>query len=991
MSNTRKRFTTRAAAGAVASALVLPGLVSAVPASAAALFETERLQGADRYGTAADAALTAFPDGADTVVVASGEVFPDALAGSFVAGLESAPILLTRAGDLPDQTAAAIETLGATNVILLGGPARVSAAVQAELATLAGGADNVRRIAGANRYGTAAMVAAESDETAADERVAFLATGETAADALAVGPLAYAAGIPILLTAPNGLPAETAAAMRDLGIDRVVPIGGTAAISDAVLAALPQGVQVEERLQGANRRATAVAVANFAVEELGFDETGVVIANGDSFADALSVAPLAGQSGFPLLLTAGPGNLGAEAQAYLTANQATLVNGFVAGGPAAVSTEAVTAIETAAGAANPGEGPEEPEEPTNAVTITNATTVQPGGTLTGTVTGNPQSVTVSGCGFTAGTAVTMGANGALTFPALPASQAAGNCTLTFTITPTGGGQAITQTVTVNVQAAPGVTVRPELVSAAIVSTTPMETATQTNPAGTVVRYTFDENVASAAGATAGLFRLYNADGTPAAEVDPGATGASVTFSGNAVSVLFPALQTAESVGNITLGTVTAGAVADTTGLLNPIGDAPLGTAGGGNTALPAGVTNAPDLVSISAPRATATANEVAVDFTFDEAAFVTMATTAANFALVLTDNTEVVATSAPAPGSAPGDAPAGTRTVVGGNQTTTLTLIFTNPTPAGATAPTPLTSSNIARASIAAGSVSDAGTEGNTNVLQVAEVANGGNTSAPDLVSVQLRPATTTTGADQAIFTFDQPVQNPTSASFGLYSTGTTTAGPAPRTGSTTPAAVVNTADPRQVLVTFETGTAATAVGGFVLDNAVTAGNVGEVPGTATNQQDEVGVANQATGAMRTPGQTAGPDLMSVTLSQGQNEFGTATEFQATFTFDEALLATGTAPTPANFQLVLADGTILTGATGAAFVPPAAGATTTNAVVVTGFTTNATGTPAATSAQIGAATLGTVTAGAATEATGGAATNPEGASRTTGGTGTPQS
>ena len=58
--------------------------------------------------------------------------------------------------------------------------------------------------------------------------------GEGFADALTAGPLAYNNEFPILLTAPGSLRAETDAALADLGIDHVIIVGGTAAVSQAV-------------------------------------------------------------------------------------------------------------------------------------------------------------------------------------------------------------------------------------------------------------------------------------------------------------------------------------------------------------------------------------------------------------------------------------------------------------------------------------------------------------------------------------------------------------------------------------------------------------------------------------------------------------------------------------------------------------------------------------------------------------------------------------
>lgn len=59
--------------------------------------ELTRLSGITRYDTMSRIADTAFPDTASTVVIASGENYPDALAASGFAGVKDSPILMTDA------------------------------------------------------------------------------------------------------------------------------------------------------------------------------------------------------------------------------------------------------------------------------------------------------------------------------------------------------------------------------------------------------------------------------------------------------------------------------------------------------------------------------------------------------------------------------------------------------------------------------------------------------------------------------------------------------------------------------------------------------------------------------------------------------------------------------------------------------------------------------------------------------------------------------
>jgi hypothetical protein len=96
-------------------------------------------------------------------------------------------------------------------------------------------------------------------------------------------------------------------------------------------------------------------------------------------------------------------------------------------------------------------------------------------------------VTFTGCGFT--TPQTVGADDNATTAgrqftiAVPGAQEVGNCDVTFTLTPTGGGAAVTQVVRVNVTARRPAPRRPPVRAdaAAIVSTTPTNLATVANP------------------------------------------------------------------------------------------------------------------------------------------------------------------------------------------------------------------------------------------------------------------------------------------------------------------------------------------------------------------------------------------------------------------------------------------------------------------------------------------------------------------------------
>ena len=92
----------------------------------------ERVSGADRWETAV--AISQEHDADISVVyIASGRDFPDALAGSALAGHEDVPVLLTKPDQLPSATLAELDRLSPERVVILGGTNAVSQDVEDRL------------------------------------------------------------------------------------------------------------------------------------------------------------------------------------------------------------------------------------------------------------------------------------------------------------------------------------------------------------------------------------------------------------------------------------------------------------------------------------------------------------------------------------------------------------------------------------------------------------------------------------------------------------------------------------------------------------------------------------------------------------------------------------------------------------------------------------------------------------------------------------------
>lgn len=244
----------------------------------------ERTSGENRYQTAVEISHKGWPEGASTVILATGKSFPDSLAAGPLAYKLDAPILLTEPQSLHHTTKQEIKRLQSSKVIIIGGSAAVSHQVEKELQALG---INVERIAGASRYGTASSIA---------ERLNFdkavIVNGENFPDALSISAYAAINEIPILLTSQDVLPDETHATLKQ--VTNTIIMGGTAVVSNKVFNQLPSPM----RISGSDRYSTN----SMSVNMLGEWSNKAIIATGENFADALSGSVLAAKFNAPILL-----------------------------------------------------------------------------------------------------------------------------------------------------------------------------------------------------------------------------------------------------------------------------------------------------------------------------------------------------------------------------------------------------------------------------------------------------------------------------------------------------------------------------------------------------------------------------------------------------------------------------------------------------------------------------------------------------------------
>jgi putative cell wall-binding protein len=302
---------------------------------------TVAVEGADRFATAVEASKLAYPAGAETVVLATGENWPDALGGSALAGAVDGPLLLVRATSMPDSTKAEIGRLKAKKAYVLGGSGAVEDVVVAQLKTMLG-AGNVIQLEGPTRYETAQKVATEAIrlEGVGFGGHAFVARGDNYPDALAASPLAAAWRAPIILARPG-----TVAPTLPPEVTSASILGQVDVVSGAIETALKNklGAGKVERLGGATRYETAALIAQAGIAG-GLIWDGLAIATGENFPDALSGGVLCAKRSTVMLLTR-TASLPAPVGTCLAANRGAIGTVRFLGGTTAVSPAVRTAIE----------------------------------------------------------------------------------------------------------------------------------------------------------------------------------------------------------------------------------------------------------------------------------------------------------------------------------------------------------------------------------------------------------------------------------------------------------------------------------------------------------------------------------------------------------------------------------------------------------------------------------------------------------------------
>jgi putative cell wall-binding protein len=308
-----------------------------------------RLAGVDRVATALAVSKAGWPDGAEDVVLAAGDRYAEALPASVLAAARNGPLLLTTGPTLAADVSAELTRLRVKRVAVVGSvPQAVADAVAASGPTITrlGGTDDA----------TATAIAVASAVGAADG-VAVLVNETRFADGVSATAIAAGRRWPILLAAATTVPQRTVDMWRSLGVRRLVIVGGTSVINerietfarDAGRCAGGAGCEVE-RLAGADRYATSVAVVQRTIALGGRTAASLLLGTGTSYADVLASGPLASQrKGLALLVDGTGAGADGASRAFLEANASVVRDVSILGGTGAVTVAADRALQAALG------------------------------------------------------------------------------------------------------------------------------------------------------------------------------------------------------------------------------------------------------------------------------------------------------------------------------------------------------------------------------------------------------------------------------------------------------------------------------------------------------------------------------------------------------------------------------------------------------------------------------------------------------------------
>ena len=267
------------------------------------------LYGDRQYNTAAAEALYSFSS-SEYAIIASGISGVDALSATALAGALECPILLASDDYLPSVTADALEELGVTQPILVGGTSALSEEVEQAVANVTGA--SIVRLWGNGIIDTQLDIFYYGQEKGLWSDMCLVAQGvKSYADALSFSPVAYKMKAPVFLVDEDGLlPEKSQTALKEGKFTRAYVGGLEGAVAEetipVVRGLLYGSASVLKdsvvRLGGDLLYDTSATIAQWAVDQgiLSYDKAA--FATGTTMTDSLAGAAVQARDNSVILL-----------------------------------------------------------------------------------------------------------------------------------------------------------------------------------------------------------------------------------------------------------------------------------------------------------------------------------------------------------------------------------------------------------------------------------------------------------------------------------------------------------------------------------------------------------------------------------------------------------------------------------------------------------------------------------------------------------------
>ena len=287
------------------SSVLLATVIALTPAQSAFAGNktSSRYEGPNRYSTATAIANKLKNDKFNNVVISYGYDFPDALSGSVLASKVNAPILL-----VGNSVGNSSETLNFIKnnvskdgtIYLLGGEGVVKNEIVNDLKN--SGFANFKRLGGANRYETNALINKELNVPKGTP--VAIASALNFPDALSISGAAGKNQMPIYLVGKE-ISQDTINRIKEIAPSTIYIAGGTGVVSTKTENALRGISNNIVRFDGSDRYDTSLKIAN----HFSKNADNILVANALNFPDALSGSVLASKTNSPVILVPPKGNV----------------------------------------------------------------------------------------------------------------------------------------------------------------------------------------------------------------------------------------------------------------------------------------------------------------------------------------------------------------------------------------------------------------------------------------------------------------------------------------------------------------------------------------------------------------------------------------------------------------------------------------------------------------------------------------------------------